>query len=427
MITWEACMDAVPGFTDEILSRRMNTHTDLLEAVKRGESCYSDNLGWLNPARWAGEETIGRIESLAAKIRADADVFVIVGVGGSLNAARAVIEALQTDGPKILYMGNTLSPHALEKTLHDLEGKRFYINCIAKNFETLEPGVSLRLLRGALQRQYGIEASKHIIVTGTPGSQLEQMCCRRGYTFLTFPQDIGGRYTALSNVGLFPMAVAGVDVRAVVTGARAMRETLLRQGVTENIALRYACVRQYLYEQGKKIEMLACFEPQYRYFFKWWTQLFAESEGKQGKGLFPVTAEYSEELHSVGQYMQEGAPLMFETFLAIEEPSSMLCVPQADAEDGFGYVSEKPFHIVNEAAFYATRSAHSKRLPCLTLKVQRTDARTFGALFYFFQFACYLSGRMQAVNPFDQPGVEAYKQSMFQALGKQMPLQERVL
>lgn len=412
-------LDKQKCVTEDEIKELMLKNTALLHAAKQGEEKYADSLGWLDPDEWAGDDILKHIEKTATEIRASADAFVIVGVGGSNNSARSVIEALKgDDGPEIIYMGNTLSPHALNRELKKLEHKSFFINCIAKNFETLEPGAAFRVLRGLLDRQYGVDAAKRIIATGTPGSELEAVCKENRYTFIQFPSNIGGRYSAISSVGLLPMAVAGIDIRTLVSGVKAMRTRLLAEDAEDNMALRYACIRNLLYRRGYRLEMLSSFEPQYRWFFKWWTQLFAESEGKEGKGLLPISAEYSEELHSVGQYVQDGESLMFETFLTVKEPNSVLIIKADGLIDGFSYLNGKDLWDINRIAFEATRSAHSQKLPCLTLEVNCMDAESFGELFYFFQFACYLSGRILGVNPFDQPGVEAYKSWMFASLGK---------
>ncbi len=235
---------------------------------------------------------------------------------------------------------------------------------------------------------------------------------------MTFPPDIGGRFSALSDVGLLPMAVAGVDIRALAAGANEMRKRLLTDEPLENPALRYACLRNLLYKKGYKLEMLSSFEPQFNGFYRWWTQLFAESEGKDGKGLFPVTADYSEDLHSVGQYVQDGEPILFESFLDVLTPNASLLSEGDGAEDGFDYLAGRDFWTVNKIAFEATRTAHGRKLPCLTLELSALDEKTLGALFYFFHCVCYLSGTILGVHPFSQPGVEAYKGYMFQALGK---------
>ena len=392
----------------------------VLEHAQLGETQYSDSQGWLHVDEWANEQVLTHIEQLSAEIRKNCDAFVLVGVGGSNNAARSVIEALKNDdSPEIIYAGNTLSANTMNRLLKQLENKRFFINCIAKNFETLEPGVSFRILRQELaSRCSTIETAKHIICTGTYGSSLEQLCINEGYTFLPFPTNIGGRYSAMSYVGLLPMAVAGIDIRALVQGASDMEQALHTGAPDKNLALRYAVLRNLYYKHGYSMELLASFEPQFCYFYKWWIQLFAESEGKNGKGLFPVAAEYSEELHAVGQYIQDGAPLMFETFLDVEARQDSLVVMPDQKTDFFDYLDGKDFYDINKAAFSATLTAHSKKLPCLIFEIPALDAYNFGQLFYFFQFACYLSGCLLGVNPFDQPGVEAYKSWMFRALGK---------
>ena len=405
------------------LNKALAGAAPVLDACAAGEAQYAGSLGWLHVDEWAGEEQLAQIEALAGRIRDMADVFVLIGVGGSNNAARAAIEALGRGpgGVEVVWAGNTLSPYTLNRVLAAIEGRRAVIDCVAKNFETLEPGASFRLLRNALVRRHGkAGAARRILCTGTPGSPLEDLCRAEGYTFLTFPPNIGGRFTALSGVHLLPMAVAGVDIRALAAGARQAEGTLRSAPAGENPALKYAVLRDLYRQAGYKAELLAAFEPRLRGLFQWWQQLFAESEGKDGKGLLPVTGEYSEQLHSLGQYVQDGAHLLFETFLEVKTPSpaDRLPVPPTDVADGFGYLDGRDFWDVNRASFTATRAAHSAVLPCLTLAVDTLDAAAMGRLFYFFAFACYLSARLLGVNPFNQPGVEAYKSLMFKTLGK---------
>lgn len=407
--------------TEEALRQAMQCHAEILRRAQAGEAKYSDSQGWLDVNEWASDAILTHIEQIAADVRAHCDAFVIIGVGGSNNAARSVIEALaqQSGDTEIFYAGNTLNPNALNRMLKSLEGKDYVIDCIAKNFETLEPGSSFRILRKAMTAKYGPEeAARRTICTGTYGSSLEELCKAEGYTFVPFPTNVGGRYTAMTYVGLLPMAVAGIDIRALVQGAADMQKRLHEGAPEDNLALRYACLRNLYYQKGYKLEMLASFEPQFRWFYKWWIQLFAESEGKDGKGLFPVASEFSEELHSVGQYIQDGAPLMFETFLDVTARDDSLVVESDGKKDFFDYLDNKDFWDINKAAFGATVTAHSQKLPCLILRVPHLDAYNFGQLFYFFQFACYVSGEILGINPFDQPGVEAYKAWMFQALGK---------
>jgi len=411
--------DAAHRVTEEMLLRAMREAAPVLQRVQAGEEKYADSQGWMDVDRWAGEKWLDQIERIAAQVKATCDAFVLIGVGGSNNAARSVIEALAEDGVEIIYAGNTLSPHALKKMLRSLEGKEYAIDCIAKNFETLEPGSSFRILREAMAKKYSPEeAARRTICTGTYGSSLEALCQREGYTFVPFPTDVGGRYSAFSFVGLLPMAVAGIDIRGLVQGGRDMAKLLHEADAESNLALRYAALRNLYHRQGYALEMLASFEPQFRWFYKWWVQLFAESEGKDGKGIFPVAAEYSEELHAVGQYLQDGAPLMFETFLDVKASTESLIIHSDGKADHFDYLNGKDFWDINRAAFEATVTAHSAKMPCVLLEVEAIDAYHFGQLFYFFQFACALSGEILGINPFDQPGVEAYKGWMFKALGK---------
>ena len=397
----------------------LKDNTAVLTKAQAGEKQYADSLGWLDTEEWASEAYISRIEAIAKEVRANADTFVLIGVGGSNNAARSVIEALRKDGEtQIIYAGNTLSANALNRMLASLEGKDFYIDCIAKNFETLEPGSSFRILRRALKARYGSDYAKRVICTGTKGSSLEKICSDHGYTFLEFPLDIGGRYTAISNVGLLPMACAGIDIREVVRGARTMQEFLRTAPAETNTAYHYAALRNLYYRHGWKIEMLSSFEPQFRNFYNWWKQLFAESEGKDSKGIFPVTGEFTEELHSVGQYIQDGENMIFETFLDVQAHQDVLIIEKDEVDDYFGYLNGKDFFDINKAAYEATLQAHSTKFPCNVITIDALDAYHFGELFWFFQFACVLSCGMMGVNPFDQPGVEAYKVRMFDALGK---------
>lgn len=382
---------------------------------------YKESLGWFNVDEWAGEKELDAIADLAEKIRKDADVFVIIGVGGSNNAARSVIEAFpESDGPEIVYAGNSLSPWAFSQVMKKIRGKSVYIDCIAKNFQTLEPGSAFRVLREYLYETYGDKAAGRIIATGSRNSLLEDICREQGYIFVEFPQNVGGRYTAVTAVGLLPMAVAGIDIRSLARGAADMASELAAHKDASQIAYRYAVARNLYYKEGYRMEMLASFEPQLHWFYKWWIQLFAESEGKDDKGLYPISGEFSEELHSVGQFLQDGSPVIFETFLHLKQPqSSMVVHPDENVIDEFDYLNGKDFRDINEAAYGATLKAHSEKLPCMVLELDTLTPYSFGQIFYFFMYTCYVSAGILGVNPFDQEGVEAYKQRMFDALGKQ--------
>ena len=410
------------GLTQEALEQRLQAAAPLLAEVLAGEEQYQDNLGWFAVDEAAGPERVDFLLEQAARVRADADAFVVIGIGGSNQAARAVVKALRPEnGPAILWAGNTISACETARLLKELDGYRsVYIDCIAKNFETLEPGISFRVLRHYLEQRYGqAEAAKRIFATGTPGSTLHQLCIDNGYTFLTFPECIGGRYSVGSDVGLFPMAVAGVDVKALVQGMRDMRDELRAAPAGENLALRYACLRKWMLEQGLSLEMLAFFEPRLDYFAKWWIQLFAESEGKDGTGLYPVVSSNSEDLHSIGQFIQQGSPILFETFVTVRARDASVVLPATDKKDYFDYLTGRDFWDINDTARRATMRAHSEGgIPCLELSIPAIDAHTLGELFYFFLFSCYLSCRLVGVNPFNQPGVESYKGYMFKNLGK---------
>lgn len=322
---------------------------------------------------------------------------------------------------RIVYAGNTLSPRLLNNVLDQLEGHDYVIDCIAKNFETLEPGSSFRLLRQDLVKRYGKEgAAARIICTGTIGSPLEDLAYEQGYTFMPFATNVGGRFTALTAVHLLPMAAAGIDIRALVEGARKMSVHCRTASAQENLSMRYASIRKLLWDAGYRIELLSFFEPTLRWFSKWWEQLFAESEGKDGKGIFPTPAMYSEELHSIGQFVQEGTHILFETFFDVTEKDEKdsLVLGGTDVEDGFSYLDGMDFWDINRTAFTATRAAHAETLPCLTLTIDRIDEENYGMLFYMMFYACYISCTLLGICPFDQEGVEVYKRRMFKALGK---------
>jgi len=376
-------------------------------------------LGWRNLELSAVQLEL--IKRKAEEIRQDADVFVIVGVGGSNQAARAMIEALKDgEGPEIVYLGNTLSPCYISQTLKHMEGKSVYIDVIAKNFETLEPGSHFRILRQWMKDRYTKEEmAKRIIVTGTVGSRLEEIASENGYLFLQFPVPVGGRYSAFTPVGLFPMAVAGLDVDAFLAGVQQAIDDCLEHPA-DNPATGYAAARNLLYGKGYDIEMLVSFEPQLAFLTKWWVQLFGESEGKDKKGIFPAAAIYSEDLHSIGQYMQDGRRNLLETFISVENPkASALILPDPAFGDRFDYLDGMDFDQVNKAAEAATWNAHADGgVPCIGLRVDEISEETFGELFYYFMIACAVSGMLMGVNPFDQEGVEEYKRSMFAALGK---------
>ncbi len=391
--------------------------------IEQASDCmpkYIGSTGWMDPYAYGDENALRRIEEKAEIIRTDADVFVIVGVGGSNNAARSVIEAIGgADSPRIIYAGTSTSPSAIENVLKELEGSSAYIDVIAKNFETLEPGVAFRILRKYLYGIYTDRAAQRICTTGTRGSRLEELSKEHGWDFFLFPDDVGGRFSMFSDVALLPMAVAGIDIRSYLKGASEARETLLSLAPEENPSLLYAAARHELYTMGYRTEVLSVFEPKMEFFLKWWIQLFGESEGKSSSGLLPTGCLFSEELHSMGQFLQDGNTSVFETFLNTHETTRGPSLDGDGIDDGFWYLEGMNFSDLNSAARQAAQEAHRKHIPCNILGTGVPDARTFGKLFMFFALACVFSCEMAGVNPFDQPGVEEYKSKMFSALKKE--------
>lgn len=412
-------VDTSGQLTEEEITAEMARNAHLLETVKLGEDAYRESLGWLDVKAWAGDEWLTRYETLAEKVRREADVLVVIGIGGSNQAARAVVDAIGEKGnTKIVWAGNSISAYEINSVLESIRGKRVYIDVIAKNFETLEPGIGFRALRAFLKEQYGAGYAGHVICTGTVGTHFHDLCKEHGYEFLPFPDDIGGRFTALSPIGLFPMAVAGMDIRAMANAALEMRERLCAETAQNSIALRYASIRNILYRKGYRMEMLSFFEPRFFRFAKWWMQLFGESEGKDNLGLYPLFGNFSEDLHSIGQFLQDGTPVIYETFLEVRRSGASLLLHDDEVDDRFGYLNNKDFDEINRIACEATVEAHAAKYPCVRIGVDGIDEATFGQLFYFFSFVCYLSARILGVNPFNQPGVEAYKINMFRSLGK---------
>jgi glucose-6-phosphate isomerase len=403
---------------EELLEENRSLIENILSPVKE----KNDVLGWVDIDTVANEELLASIEEKAKEIREKADVFVLIGVGGSNQGARAVIEAMGDNKVKILYSGNTLSSNSMNKVLEQLKGKSVYINVIAKNFATLEPGISFRVIRHYMEEVYGQEeAAKRTIVTGSlNNSNLHQLGLTKGYTLFPFPLEVGGRFSVLSAVGLLPIAVAGINIRELLNGARDIKRRIHEEALETNGAVNYALYRNILLKKGYSVEILSYFEPMIGYFSKWWVQLFGESEGKNGKGIFPAACSFSEDLHSLGQYIQEGQKIVMETFLNIEDPGTSCRIPhEEDNQDGFAYIDDKDFAHLNQTAYEATVKAHSVGgVPCMIINVPELTPYYMGQLFYYFEYACYLSASILGVDPFDQPGVEAYKLNLFQGLGK---------
>lgn len=389
----------------------------LLEQARQGMPSHAGSTGWLDPYAHADDVFLLRIEERARVIRDEAEVVVIIGVGGSNNAARTVIEATESgDRPRILYGGTSTSPHAMQSVLDEIDGKRVHLIVIAKNFETLEPGASFRVLRRHLTQTCGAGAAHRITAIGSAGGRLEQLALEHRWSFFPFPDDVGGRYSMFSAVALLPMAVAGLDIRSYLRSAAETKSSLLAIEAQDNPPLRYAALRRHLYLDGYRGEVLSFFDPRMQYFLKWWIQLFAESEGKGGNGLLPSGCFFSEELHSMGQFLQDGTPSFFETFLETRETCRGPALSGDGIDDGFAYLDESSFVDLNHSARDAAIWAHHQHIPTNIISVGAPGEETFGRLFMFFALACVFSCEMAQVNPFDQPGVEAYKTMMFKKL-----------
>ncbi len=361
-------------------------------------------------------EHITFLQRRAKEIREKCRTFILIGVGGSNGAARAIIEGLgKNSTPKIVYAGNGLSPRQIARLLKEVEESEVCLNVIAKNFQTLEPGIHFRMLREAMEKKYGLaEAAERIVVTGSKDSLLEEIAAANGYTFLEFEPEIGGRYSAFSNVGLFPMAVAGLDIAALLEGRREMLAELADR---RHFLHDYVAYRQKAYQDGYKVEVLSAFDLDFREWLKWWVQLFGESEGKEKKGLYPDGLCFSEDLHSMGQFLQEGSPIFIETFLRVAGYEENTVVTGSRLSDGFAYLEGKNFAQINREMEEATIEAHSEEgAPTFLLELENMREKEWGKLFLFFMAAVVLSSKIMEVNPFNQEGVERYKQKMFQRL-----------
>jgi len=393
-----------------------------------GTCAGNDFIGWVHLPENYDKEEFARIQKAAKKLQSDSKVLVVIGIGGSYLGARAVLEALKGSNynllpkntPDVFFIGNGLSGDMVQETIGLIGDRDWSINVISKSGTTLEPAVAFRVFRGLLEKKYGKEGAKGRIYATTDKARgvLKTQADAEGWESFVVPDDVGGRYSVLTAVGLLPLAAAGIDIEALMNGAAAeMRECL---GNENSAAVQYAAARAALYQSGKKIEVLAFHEPSMRFFCEWWKQLYAESEGKDGKGLFPAGLELTADLHSIGQYLQDGERDMLETVVSFQHSLAPLTVPE-DPEnlDGLNYVAGKTMDFVALQARRGTALAHvDGGVPNLSVTVDARDEDSLGRLIYFFEFACAVSGLLIGVNPFNQPGVEAYKKNMFALLGK---------
>lgn len=376
----------------------------------------SDFLGWLDVR--VDKNEIEKIKQCAEKIRNDSDFLIVVGIGGSYLGARAVIEALShTFKPKnVIFAGNNLSADYMNDLLEYIEGKDISINVISKSGTTTEPAVAFSVLKTYMEKKYGDKANERIYVTtDSEKGILKEQADKAGYETFVVPDDIGGRYSVLTAVGLLPIAVAGIDIDKILNGAIFAKKEFSK--LENNICYTYAKMRNVLYSKGKKIELLVNYEPKMHYFTEWWKQLFAESEGKEGKGIFPAGVDNTTDLHSIGQYIQDGERLFFETVINIENPYRDIEVEVQ--EEKLNFLNRKTLNEINHKAMEGTIIAHTKgKVPNIEICIEKLNEESMGELIYFFEKACGISGYILGVNPFNQPGVEAYKKEMFKLLGK---------
>ena len=398
--------------------------------LQKGNGVGGEFTGWVHLPESYDRAEFARIEQAAQKIRSDSQALVVIGIGGSYLGARGVIECLcspnynlkKKDTPNIYFIGNGLSSDQLSETMELLDGVDFSVNVISKSGTTTEPAVAFRFFRRLLEERYGKEgaAARIYATTDRHKGALKSLADANGYETFVVPDDIGGRYSVLTAVGLLPIAVAGIDIGELMAGAQSMMEVCRADDIAVNPAWQYAAARYELYQDGKKIELLASFEPSFRFMAEWWKQLYGESEGKEGKGLFPASVEFTADLHSMGQYIQQGERHLFETVVRFGPSAHENPVPYDDGNgDGLNFLAGKTMDFLREQAMDGTLIAHVEGgVPNITVQVGRRNAFTLGELIYFFEYACGLSGYLLDVNPFDQPGVEAYKKNMFALLGK---------
>ncbi len=395
-----------------------------LAGLRAREGRGREFLGWLDlPARRDGLE---RLQRVADGLRAEIDTLVVIGIGGSYLGTRAVLEATahgrRDETPRILFAGHHLEAHTLDRIVRACEEGEVAVNVISKSGTTTEPAIAFRLLRAVLERRYGPEKAARRIVATTDARRgaLRTLAREKGYESFVVPDDVGGRFSVLSPVGLLPLAVAGRDLRALLDGAAAEAERCARAAVRELPAAQYAAWRHAAYLRGLVVEVLASFHPSLHSVAEWWKQLFGESEGKQGRGLFPASVDYTTDLHSMGQYLQEGRRVLLETFVDVERPPQGPTVPSDPSDlDGLEYLAGRPVAEINREALLAVAEAHRDGgVPNARIVVEDLGEASVGGLLYFFEYAVALSGRLLAVNPFDQPGVEAYKTKLFRRLGK---------
>ncbi len=414
---------------EEILSYQ-DKITAAHEALHNKTGAGSDFTGWVDLPVDYDKEEFARIKAAAERIKKNSDVLIVIGIGGSYLGARAAIEFIKSQNyndlrkgtPAIYFSGNSISSSSLSELIEICDGKDFSVNVISKSGTTTEPAIAFRIFREMLTEKYGKEgaAERIFVTTDKEKGTLKNLADKEGYETFVVPDDVGGRYSVLTAVGLLPIAAAGIDIDALMLGAASAREELMSTDINENDCYKYVAIRNALYAKGKKTEMFISYEPCFTMMNEWLKQLFGESEGKENKGLFPTSAIFSTDLHSLGQYIQEGERIMFETVVSFKKPKKEIFIKE-DPEnvDGLNFLTGKSISFVNEKAYQGTVLAHNDGgVPNIIIKADDMTETSLGYLIYFFEKACAISGYVLGINPFDQPGVESYKRNMFALLGK---------
>lgn len=416
--------EEIKNISEEVLNAQKTLYS------RTGEG--NDFLGWIDLPVDYDKEEFARIKKAAEKIQKSCDVFVVIGIGGSYLGARAAIEFVKSpvynniankNTPDIYFAGNSISPSALADLLKICEGKDVCINVVSKSGTTTEPAIAFRVFRSLLEEKYGVEGAKERIFSTTDKEKgtLKKFSDENGYETFVVPDDVGGRFSVLTAVGLLPIAVAGIDLDAMMKGAQDAREAYSSSDINTNDCLKYVAIRNVLYRKNKSVEILAAYEPAAQMLCEWWKQLFGESEGKDNKGIYPSSVIFSTDLHSLGQYIQDGERIMFETVLDIKKANDELLIPYDPFNvDKLNFLAGKDLNFVNHTAMLGTLFAHSDgNVPNIVLELNDRSEYSFGYLVYFFELACAISGYTLGVNPFNQPGVENYKKNMFALLGKE--------
>ena len=424
---------AMSFISDHEIENMKKLGLDAKEVLVSRSGAGNDFLGWIDLPVAYDKEEFARIKKAAAKIQGDSEVLLVIGIGGSYLGARAAIEFLrhgfynnlpkeQRGTPEIYYVGSNISSTYLQGVIDVIGDRDFSVNVISKSGTTTEPAIAFRIFKKMLEEKYGKEeAAKRIYATTDKArGALKDLAAKEGYESFVVPDDVGGRFSVLTAVGLLPIAVSGADIKALMDGAASGRELALNEKFENNDAMQYAAVRNILLRKGKSVEVLANYEPALHYIGEWWKQLYGESEGKDQKGIFPAAVDFTTDLHSMGQFIQDGARIMYETVMCVEESRETITIEEEPVDlDGLNYLAGKTMDFVNKSAMNGTILAHTDgNVPNLMVKIPKMDEYCLGQLFYFFEFACGVSGYILGVNPFNQPGVESYKRNMFALLGK---------